>query len=69
MIASHRILPVEILCIFIDAIQKVRHLGRGKKSTKKAANDTERRACSHKALIILQRATKRVSLIEKSELQ
>ena len=49
MISSHRILPVGILSIFIEAIQQVRHLGSGRESTNKATNDIERRMCSQKS--------------------
>ena len=49
MISSHGIPTIAILCIFIGPIQQVRHLGRERKQTKKAAkNDIERRACSQK---------------------
>ena len=49
MISSHRIPPVGISCIFIEVIQQVHHLGRGRESTKKATNDIKRRTGSQKS--------------------
>ena len=50
MISSERIPPVEILCIFIGAIQQVCHLERERELTKKTANGIiERRAFSQKS--------------------
>ena len=45
---SHRIPPIAILCIFIGAIQQVRHLKRrvDKESNK---NDIDGKACSQKS--------------------
>ena len=48
MLSSHRI-QQEILCIFIEAIQQVRHLGMGRESSKKSTNDIKRRAGSQKS--------------------
>ena len=47
-LTSHRIPPIAILCIFIEAIQQVRHLGK-EQSQKATKNGIERRACSHQS--------------------
>ena len=50
-LTSHRIPSIATLCIFIEAIHQLRHLGRGvvKKATK---TEVERRACSQKVTLL-----------------
>ena len=53
-VASHRIPTIAILCIFIESIQQVHHLGRKSEKKKKATeNDIERRACRQKSHVPL----------------
>ena len=37
--ATHRIPTIAILCIFVEAIQQVRQLGRGREKAKKATEN------------------------------